>query len=72
MTSGVYPRQPGVWAGNGGRRRSVRAKLTYEQVLEADAMRAKGTLCKVICGSLGVSRRLLWQALNRKGAYVNY
>jgi len=62
MTSGVYPRKPGLWAGNGGKRHHTPApKLTPIQQLEVKAMRAKGERVKSICRVFDIGRTLFYR-----------
>lgn len=71
MTSGVYPRKPGLWAGNGGkRRRTTPPKLNRTEAEHIRALRAAGTLVKQIAWLYKVSRGLIYCVLNQQGAYA--
>ncbi len=73
MPSGVYLRTPGLWAGNGGARRSHnKPALNIDQVLEARTMRVEGALCKTIAYKFNVSRQVVWHALNGTGTYAGF
>lgn len=70
MTSGVYPRQPGVWAGNGGKRRNTPAPyLTPKQVQIIREMRKDGARIKVLANIYEVSTSLINRVLHHQGAY---
>lgn len=70
MTSGVYPRKPGLWAGNGGKRRnSPPPKLDYAQAQAVRLMHEAGTRMKLICRAFEVSPWLVYQVVNQQGAY---
>jgi len=71
MTSGVYPRKPGLWAGNGGKRHHAPApKFDYHQAATIRMMRNGGTLVKVLCHVFKASPGLIYRVLNKEGAYA--
>jgi len=70
MTSGVYERKPGLWAGNGGKRHHTPApKLTHTQAEAVRVMHAAGARVKTICRQFGIGAGLLYNVINRTGAY---
>ena len=70
MPSGVYPREPGAWKGNGGkRRRSPTPKLSPQQVRDVREARASGTRVKVLAHAYGVHPGLINRVLQGQGAY---
>ena len=71
MTSGVYPRKPGLWAGNGGKRHtSPPPKLDYEQVQRLRKMHEMGIRIKLICREFNIAPCLLYRVINKQGAYA--
>lgn len=70
MTSGVYPRKPGAWAGNGGKRRNTAApKLSHLQVRDIRALRKAGYRIKTLARLYNVSPGLINRVLGYQGAY---
>lgn len=70
MTSGVYPRKPGLWAGNGGKRRERFARKLDESQAEAlREMHRAGARIKIICRTFNIGTELLYHVINRQGAY---
>ena len=71
MTSGVYTRKPGLWAGNGGarRRNAPPPKLAQEQVEALRKMHEAGVRIKLILREFGIGPCLLYHVINRQGAY---
>ena len=78
MTSGVYPRKPGTWTGNGGKRRGAGRRsyalpplLSAAEVADIRAMRAKGICYKLIQRKYPTAHRVtLSRAANGRGAYA--
>lgn len=77
MTSGVYPRKPGTWAGNGGKRRNAGRRsntlpplLSAAEVADIRAMRAQGVCYKLIARKYPLHRITLSRAANGRGAYA--
>lgn len=77
MTSGVYPREPGLWASNGGKRRnagrrsnSLPPALTPTEVADIRAMRAQGICYKLIARKYPLGRVTLSRAANGRDTYA--
>ena len=71
MTSGVYERKPGLWAGNGGARRNNTPppKLDAQQAEALRLMHEQGVRIKLICRAFNIAPCLLYRVVNRTGAY---
>jgi len=71
MTSGVYPRKPKTWVGNGGKRRNALAPaLSAAEVADIREMRAAGICYKVIARKYPLHRVTLSSAANGYGTYA--
>lgn len=71
MTSGVYPRKPNTWAGNGGRRHNaIPPALSHAEVADIRAMRAQGICYKIIARKYPLHRVTLSNAANARGTYA--